>query len=148
MMNTVHRTFLSPGDHAEFSKSISGDDIDMFAKISGDHDPVHVDEAYAAKSAFGRRIAHGALVMGLSSTASSLISRVSVQRGATGTPVSAGYDRIRFVRPVFIGDTLTARYVVERVDDVAGRTHSRIEITNQDGEVCLAGTHILAWVEA
>ena len=141
------RTFLSPGDQAEFGKTITADDIDMFSKISGDYDPVHSDEAYAAKTAFGRRIAHGALVMGLLSTTASMISRRSVERGATGTPVSAGYDRIRFVRPMFIGDALTARYVVEEVDDVAGRTRSRVEVTNGDGAVCLVGTHILAWVD-
>lgn len=146
-MSEARRTFLLPGDHAEFSKTITADDIDMFSKISGDYDPVHVDEAYAAKTAFGRRIAHGALVMGLSSTTASIISHLSVERGATGTPVSAGYDRIRFVRPVFIGDTLTARYVVEEVDDGAGRTRSRVEIANQDGVVCLVGTHILVWVK-
>jgi acyl dehydratase len=84
--------------------------------------------------------------MGLSSTTASIISHRSVERGATGTLVSAGYDRIRFVRPVFIGDTLTARYVVEEVDDETARTRSRVEITNQDGAVCLVGTHILVWV--
>jgi 3-hydroxybutyryl-CoA dehydratase len=147
-MNAARRTCLSPGDHAEFSKTITAEDIDMFSKISGDNDPVHVDEAYAAKTAFRRRIAHGALVMGLSSTTASMMSRRSVERGATGTPVSAGYDRIRFIRPVFIGDALTARYVVEEVDDAAGRTRSRVEITNQDGAVCVVATHILAWVNA
>jgi acyl dehydratase len=147
-MNAARRTCLSPGDHAEFSKTITADDIDMFSKISGDNDPVHVDEAYAAKTAFGRRIAHGALVMGLSSTTASMMSRRSVERGATGTPVSAGYDRIRFIRPVFIGDVLTARYVVKEVDDAAGRTRSRVEITNQDGALCVVATHILAWVNA
>ena len=83
-----------------------------------------------------------------SSAASAIVSRWSIERGAAGTPVSAGYDRIRFVRPVFIGDTLTVRYVIEEVDDAAGRTRSRLEITNQDSAVCLVGTHILAWVIA
>jgi len=147
-MSAAHRTFLSPGEHVEFDKTITADDVDMFAKITGDYDPVHFDGAYAAKTAFGRRIAHGALVMGLLSAASATISRWSVERGAAGTPVSAGYDRIRFVRPVFIGDTLTVRYVVEEVDDAAGRTRSRLEITDQDSAVCLVGTHILAWVVA
>jgi acyl dehydratase len=141
------KTFLSPGEQVEFARTISGEDIDTFARISGDDDPVHVDEAYAAKTAFGRRIAHGALVMGLSSTTASMMSRRSVGRGATGTPVSAGYDRIRFIRPVFAGDALRARYVVEEVDDVAGRTRSRVEITNGQGAVCAVATHILVWVD-
>ncbi len=147
-MSTPCRTFLSPGEQVEFTRTITADDIDMFAKVTGDFYPVHMDAAYAAKTAFGRRIAHGALVMGLLSTASAVISRRSVERGTTGTPVSAGYDRIRFVRPVFIDDTLTVRYVVAEVDDAAGRTRSRLEIANQDGAVCLVGTHILAWVVA
>jgi acyl dehydratase len=145
-MSKQRRTFLSPGDATEFSKTISGEDIDAFARLSGDFDPVHVDEAYAAKTAFGKRIAHGALVMGLLSTASSMMSRLSVERGSAGTPVSAGYDRIRFTRPVFAGDALRARYVIEDVDEGKGRTRSRLEITNQEGAVCLVGTHILAWV--
>ena len=107
---------------------------------------MHVDEEYAAKTTFGKRIAHGALVMGLLSTTASVMSRRSVDRGSSGTPVSLGYDRIRFTRPVFAGDALTARYVIEEVDEARGRTRSKLEITNQDGDVVLVGTHILAWV--
>lgn len=141
------RTYLVAGEQAVFSKTITAEDIDAFAVISGDHDPVHMDEAFARGTRFGRRIAHGALVMGLLSTTASITSRRSVERGAAGTPVSVGYDRVRFTRPVFIGDTLTARYTVEEVDDAAGRTLSRVEVANQDGALCLVGTHILQWVQ-
>ena len=72
----------------------------------------------------------------------------SVERGSPGTPVSAGYDRIRFTRPVFAGDALTARYVVEEVDDAHGRPRARVEVVNGEGETCLVGTRILAWVTA
>jgi acyl dehydratase len=143
---SARSTFLKAGDQVEFGKTITAEDIDAFAHLSGDFDPVHVDAAYAAKTPFGKRIAHGALVMGLLSTTASMMSHRSVERGSAGTPVSAGYDRIRFTRPVFAGDALTARYTVEEVDDEKGRTRSRLEITNQDGVVCLVGTHILAWV--
>jgi acyl dehydratase len=139
-------THLLVGETAEFRKTISAADIIAFAEISGDHDPVHVDEEFARKTAFGRCIAHGALVMGLLSATASMTSRRSVERGSPGTPVSSGYDRIRFTRPVFAGDTLTARYTIEVVDDVAGRTRSKVEVLNQDGALCLVGTHILAWV--
>jgi acyl dehydratase len=140
-------TFLSAGEAAEFQKTISAADIAAFAEISGDHDPVHVDADFAARTAFGRIIAHGALVMGLLSTTASMISRLSVERGSPGTPVSAGYDRIRFTRPVFAGDTLMARYLVEDVDDACGRTRARVEVVNAEGETCLIGTHILSWVK-
>lgn len=139
-------TFLEAGDAAEYTRTIETDDIAAFARLSGDDDPVHTDPAFAARTAFGRCIAHGAHVMGLLSTTASMMSRRSVARGATGTPVSAGYDRIRFTRPAFAGDTLTARYVIEEVDDARARTRARLEVVNQDGETCLVGTHILAWV--
>lgn len=139
-------TFLDIGESAEYTRTIRAEDIAAFAAISGDDDPVHTDPDFAARTAFGRIIAHGAHVMGLLSTTASMMSRRSVSRGATGTPVSAGYDRIRFTRPVFAGDTLTARYVIEAVDDARARTRARLEVVNQDGETCLVGTHILAWV--
>jgi 3-hydroxybutyryl-CoA dehydratase len=139
-------TFLAPGDTATFAKTITEADLVLFSGLTGDFDPIHVNEAYAATTPFGRRIAHGALVMGLLSTTASMMSRRSVERGTTGTSVSLGYDRIRFLKPVFIGDTLTARYTVEEIDAAAARSRSKVEVTNQNGEVCLAGTHIMKWV--
>lgn len=141
-------TFLVVGETAEFSRTISAADIAAFAELSGDHDPVHVDAEFAARTAFGRIIAHGALVMGLLSTTASMMSRRSVERGSPGTPVSAGYDRIRFTRPAFAGDTLSARYVIEVVDDARGRTRAAVAVVNGEGATCLVGTHLLAWVRA
>lgn len=138
--------FLDVGEAAEYTRAIEAEDIAAFARISGDDDPVHTDPDFAARTAFGRCIAHGAHVMGLLSTTASMMSRRSVARGAIGTPVSAGYDRIRFTRPVFAGETLTARYVIEEVDDARARTRARLEVVNQDGQTCLVGSHILAWV--
>jgi 3-hydroxybutyryl-CoA dehydratase len=57
--------------------------------------------------------------------------------------VSYGYDRIRFVRPVFIGDTVTVTYVVAAVDDEKGEIRSDVTATNQDGDVVAVATHIL-----
>ena len=144
----MNPTRLDVGETASFAKTITEADLVLFAGLTGDFDPIHVNEDHAAKTPFGRRIAHGALVMGLLSTTASMMSRRSAERGATGTSVSLGYDRIRFLKPVFIGDTLTARYTVEEVDTASGRTRSRVEVVNQAGEACLAGTHIMKWVEA
>lgn len=141
-------TGLSVGDTVEFHRAITGADIAQFAALSGDYDPVHVDEEFARTTAFGRCIAHGAHVMALVSAASSLMSRRAVERGCHGTPVSAGYDRIRFTYPVFAGDSLVARYSVEEVADDPARARSRFEVVNQDGKLCLTGTHILRWVQA
>lgn len=134
------------GERAEFRKTIREADLLAFSEITGDHDPIHVDEAYAARSRFGRRIAHGALVMGLLSTTASMISRRAVERGAKGVSVSLGYDRIRFLKPVFIDDTLTASYKIESIDAEKGRSLSKVEVVNQHGEPCLVGTHVMRWL--
>ena len=130
--------------------SISSDpedaDIILFSGLTGDFDPIHVNEEYAKTSAFGRRIAHGGLVMGLLSTTASMMSRRSAERGSRATSVSLGYDKIRFIRPVFINDTLTARYTVEEIDPAAARSRSKVEVINQSGELCLVGIHVMKWV--
>ena len=139
-------SFLEVGETATFSKTITEADLVLFAGVTGDFDPIHVNEEYAKASAFGRRIVHGGLVMGLLSTTASMMSRRSVERGSKAVSVSLGYDRIRFLRPVFINDTLTARYTIEELDTGAARSRSRVEVVNQSGELCLVGTHIMKWV--
>jgi acyl dehydratase len=86
--------------------------------------------------------------MGLLSTTASMMSRRSVERGSTATSVSLGYDKIRFIRPVFINDTLTARYTIEEIDMATARSRSKVEIVNQSDELCLIGTHVMKWVTA
>lgn len=139
-------TYLEIGESATFSKTITEADLMLFAGLTGDFDPIHVDEEYAKASAFGRRIIHGGLIMGLLSTTASMMSRRSVARGSTAVSVSLGYDKVRFLRPVFINDTLTARYTVEAIDTAAARSRSKVEVLNQSGELCLIGTHIMKWV--
>jgi acyl dehydratase len=137
---------LEVGETATFAKTITEADIVLFSGLTGDFDPIHVNEEYAKASAFGRRIAHGGLVMGLLSTTASMMSRRSVERGSTAVSVSLGYDKIRFIRPVFINDTLTARYTIEEIDPAAARSRSKVEVLNQAGELCLVGTHVMKWV--
>jgi 3-hydroxybutyryl-CoA dehydratase len=139
-------TYLKIGERAEFSKTIGETDLVLFSGLTGDFDPIHVNEHYARATAFGRRIAHGGLVMGLLSTTASMMSRRSVERGAKAVPVSLGYDKIRFIAPVFINDTITARYTIEEIDAAEGRTRSKVEVVKSGGEVCLVGTHVMKWV--
>ncbi len=140
------RLGIAPGEVATFTKTITERDLLLTAEITGDHDPLHVDEDYAAGTAYGRRIAHGALVLGLLSATASLISRRAVANGAGGVPVSLGYDRVRFLRPVFIGDTLTARYLVETTDEARARSESACEVVNAAGETCLVARHLMKWL--
>ena len=145
---TENKTCLTVGESAEFTRHISAQDIATFAQISGDDDPVHTDEEYAKTTPFGRIIAHGVLALSPASAVAAVISKRAMDRGAVGRPVSIGYDRIRFTRPVFAGNTLTAKYTIEEIDDVAGRSRSRVEITNENGELCVIATHIMVWAQA
>ncbi|MEZ5904641.1 MAG: MaoC family dehydratase [Geminicoccaceae bacterium] len=80
------------------------------------------------------------------STASTLsIAHVIHDDDLTDFPVSAGYDRIRFLRPTMLGDTVTVHYVVETVDRDAGRSIARIEVTNQRDELVAVGRHVMRW---
>lgn len=139
-------TFIEVGETAEFSKTIGESDIALFAGLSGDFDPIHINEEFARATAFGRRIAHGALLIALLSTTSTIISRRSKERGTKAVPVSLGYDKIRFIKPVFINDTVTARYTVEEIDNNEGRSRSKVEVVKSDGTLCAVGNHIMKWV--
>ena len=138
---------LSLNESATFTKTISENDVYLFAGITGDQARNHVDEEYMKKSAFGRRIVHGALLVGFMSTTSSLIIQNAVASGIDETPVSVGYDHIRFIKPVFIGDTLTVDYVVKEIQPEKRRSAAKIEIHNQKGELVCVGRHVLQWVQ-
>lgn len=140
------RLGLEVGAAARFSKTLSERDFLLTAEITGDHDPLHVDADYAARTAFGQRIAHGALVLGLLSTTASCIAHRAIAQGAEGVPVSLGYDRVRFLAPAFIGDTLEAIYRIDGLDPVRGRSEAACEVRNQDGTLCLAARHLMKWV--
>ncbi len=135
---------VAVGDCATFTKTVSESDVYLFSGITGDLAPNHVDAAYMAKTSFGRRIAHGALLVGYMSNTSTQI--VAQSRDADETAVSLGYDRIRFLKPVFLGDTVTVRYEVAEIQTDRNRAVSDIEVTNQDGDVVAVARHILKWV--
>lgn len=126
------------GRRARFSKTVGESDIYLFAGISGDFARAHVDEAWCARQPFGRRVAHGVLLMSFMSTCSTL-----VLEGFDRAALSLGYDRVRFTRPVHIGDTVTCTYEIVEVDTARRRTTGRIEMTNQDGATVAVASHIL-----
>jgi acyl dehydratase len=130
------------GDSVTFAKTVGESDVYLFAGVTGDLAPVHVDRTYMGRTAYGERIAHGVLVLGYSSTASTMMMQ---KVGADA--VSYGYDRIRFTAPVFFGDTVTVHYEVERIDEAAGKVFSAVRVSNQDGVLCLVATHILKLIE-
>jgi len=138
--------YVKVGDRATFTKTVGETDVYLFAGITGDLSPNHVDQSYMEKSSYGRRQAHGALLVGFMSTASTL-AIAHARAGANETPVSLGYDRIRFLAPVYFGDTITVAYTIAAIDEERRRSTGDIRITNQDGALVAVGSHILKWVK-
>ena len=136
--------YLKIGDTTSFTKTVSESDVYQFAGITGDFSPNHVYKAYMEKSSFGRLMAHGALIVGFMSTVSTQI--IAHSREAEETPVSVGYDKVRFLKPVFLGDTITVAYTVSEIDVVRRRSTAGIEVTNQNDELVAVASHILQWV--
>ena len=124
------------------SKTVSESDVYMFAGITGDFDQNHVDEEFCRKTSFGHRIAHGALLIGYTSAASTQILH------AFDRPmVTLGYDRIRFLKPVYFGDTITVDYEITELVPEKERLLSRIEVSNQRGELVMVATHVMQLVD-
>ena len=120
------------GDTASFQKTVSEEDIVAFARATGDEQPLHLDDSYAAKTRFKRRLAHGMLSAGLISAA--LGTKLAPQ--ATVVYLS---QSLRFLRPVFPGDTVTAKLEVTSVDIEKSIVTCSTECVNQDGESVLTG---------
>ena len=134
------------GDRVAFSKTVGESDVYLFAGITGDLAPNHVNEAYMQRSPYGGRIAHGALLIGYMSTASTMACAKAVAAQNAETPVSVGYDRVRFLKAVKLGDTITVNYTIAEIDLKRRRSRSKIEVTNQTGELVCVAEHILQWV--
>ena len=133
---------LPVGKKVSVRKTIAETDVYLFAGISGDFAPLHVDEDFMRGTRYGRRIAHGALLVAYMSRASTAMCE-----GIGGTIVSYGFDRIRFPRPAFIGDTVTVTYEIVEHDRANGKALAKVTCTTERGDVVAAATHILKVVE-
>jgi 3-hydroxybutyryl-CoA dehydratase len=98
------------------------------------------------KSRYGQRIAHGALMVGYMSTASTMMIDRALAKGIDSTPVSLGYDRVRFLAPVFFGDSIRVTYTISEIEKERRRSRAKVEVHNQRGELVAAAEHILKWV--
>jgi acyl dehydratase len=134
------------GDTVRFAKTVGETDVYMFAGITGDFSGNHVNEEFMKKSKYGRRIAHGALLVGYMSTASTLMIDRSLSQGIDSTPVALGYDRVRFLSPVFLGDTVTVTYTIKEIDAERRRTRAQVDVHNQAGVLVAVSEHLLKWV--
>ena len=133
---------IKVGLSTRFSKTVSESDVYLFAGITGDLDPNHVDEEYCKRTSLGHRVAHGALIVGYMSAASTRILE-DFERPM----VSAGYDRIRFIKPVYLGDTINIEYVITSLDRERERITSKVEVKNQHGELVCVADHIMQLVD-
>ena len=131
----MHIGELAVGQWAEHAKTVTDADIVLFAGITGDFNPVHVDAEAASKSMFGGRIAHGMLSAGLVS------ATLAMKLPGPGTIYLS--QTLRFTRPVMIGDTVTAR--VEILELVPGKRRVRLATVcrNQRDETVLDGEAIV-----
>jgi 3-hydroxybutyryl-CoA dehydratase len=143
----VENSYLKEGLSVSFTKTVGESDVYMFAGITGDLSPNHVDESAMQKTVYGGRIAHGALLVGYMSGAS---TRILEQNAGllpeNESPVSLGYDKIRFLKGVKIGDTITVTYTIAKVDTESKRTYADVEVRNQHDDLVAVSQHIMKWV--
>jgi 3-hydroxybutyryl-CoA dehydratase len=126
---------IQVGDSAEMSKVVSDDDVRTFAAISGDRNPVHLDDDFAAGTMFGKRIAHGTLVGALISAVLGML-----MPGPGTIYLGQTYS---FKAPVYIGDEITARLEVSAYRADKRITTLKTEVVNQDGKLVLEGEAVV-----
>lgn len=126
-----------PGDGFSFEKYISAKDVERFAELVGDLNPIHLDAAFAEKSFFKKRIVHGAFLIGLLSKA------LGMDFPGQGT-VYISQNSV-FKRPVYVDTTVKVEVKVTEVMSEKRRLVLDTNILNEDDEICLTGSAVV-WV--
>ena len=119
------------GDRATFTKTIGEADVLLFAAVSGDNYPLHVDEEYAKTTRFGRRVAHGLMTASLLSATNGMLLQKPGGISLAQT--------LRFLKPVYPGDTITACTEVVEILAEKRRLRCRTTCRNQHGELVVDG---------
>lgn len=127
---------LKVGDAAEFAKTVTETDIYLYAGITGDFNPAHVNEAYAKNTFFKTRIAHGMLTAGFISAI------IANQLPGPGT-IYLKQD-LSFLAPVHIGDTITGRVEIIELNTDKNRARLKTSCSNQDGVIVLSGEGLVS----
>lgn len=127
---------LKVGDFAQFSKTITDADIVLFAGVTGDLNPAHINEEYAQSTFFKTRIAHGILLAGFIS------SVIGMQLPGAGTIYIK--QELNFLAPARIGDTITARVEVSEMNKEKNRITLTTTCTNQNNEMVLNGQALVS----
>ena len=112
-----------------------------FARMTGDDHPIHYDDAYAKKTRYGRRLAHGLLV-----TSMTALGATAMSRQIEDAMIAFVEQGARFLKPVFVGDTIRSEFKVESVERKAGRDMAlvrfNVRLVNGRGETVLEGFHV------
>jgi acyl dehydratase len=132
---------LHIGAVGRFTKTVGESDVYLFAGLTGDLHRNHTDEEYMRQHRYGGRIAHGALLVGYMSAASSKLSE-----HCPVPVVSYGYDRIRFLKGVRFGDTITVTYRIVEHQPEEAKTFAEVTCSNQRGELVAVAVHIMKFV--
>jgi 3-hydroxybutyryl-CoA dehydratase len=127
---------IKVGDSAEFTKTISEADVYLYAGITGDLNPAHVNEDYAKKTFFKTRIAHGMLTAGFISAI------LGTKLPGPGTVYMR--QELIFMAPVLFGDTITARAEVVEVNTEKNRIRLKTTCRNQEGKIVLDGEALVS----
>lgn len=126
---------LQPGQTHTASVAVTDERVRDFARATGDHNPIHLDDAAAAKSIFKRRVAHGMLSAGI------LSGVIGMQFPGEGTIYLS--QTMKFLAPVFIGDTLTLNLKVLECIPEKKRVRLETVIANQDRKVVFTGEAVV-----
>ncbi len=135
-MKVTKYSDIKLGQSAEVTRTITKDDIQAFGDFSGDYNPIHFDDEWAKTTIFEGRIAHGLLIASFISTA------IGMHLPGSGTIYMS--QSMRFLAPVRIGDTITARVEVVNLNDEKQRITLRTTCTNQDDTLVLDGEALVA----
>ena len=122
---------LNVGDKFSTSREVTDEVIRKFADVSGDHNPIHLDEEFAKTTRFGKRIAHGML-------SGAFISAV-LGNEFRGLKIVYLSQTMKFTAPVFIGDTVTATATITNIREDKGIVTLESICTNQNGEILVKG---------
>ncbi len=133
------------GDVVRFSKTIGETDVYLFAGITGDFASNHVNEQSMREAGFRGRIAHGALLVGYMSACSTKMAEKAAQKSQAGIPLSLGFDRIRFLKAVYLGTTVHLEYEIKRLENAKRRAHAEITVRDDADDLVAIAHHIMQW---
>ena len=137
---------LSLHESITFTKTITAEEVAAFAQITGNSSPTHTDEALMRHTDFGGLLVPGELLLGLAATSAfQLAERATPQKGAE-LPVSLGFERVRFIRPVCFGETVTVQYTIDDIEYARNRSWAKVEIFNEKAELVCFGAHLMKWL--